>query len=78
MVITPDAGIPRAGVIKVAEVRVLLVKVSVPAKVASVPPAAGKIAVPEAVPPALRIVLPLVEPTRTRSADSKVFVPVTV
>ena len=53
---------PRVGVVNTGEVSVLLAKVSVPAKVASVPPAAGKIAVPEAVPPALRIVLPLVEP----------------
>ena len=33
----PDAGVPRAGVVNVGEVSVLLVSVSVPASVASVP-----------------------------------------
>ena len=33
----PLAGVPSAGVVSVGEVRVLLVKVSVPAKVANVP-----------------------------------------
>ena len=34
---TPLAGVPSAGVVSVGEVRVLLVSVSVPAKVAKVP-----------------------------------------
>jgi hypothetical protein len=52
LVITPDAGVPRAGVIKV-----LLVKVSVPSKVARIP-ATGSVTVPDpAAAFALKVVL---------------------
>ena len=37
LVATPDAGVPNIGYVKVGDVSVLLVKVSIPAKVASVP-----------------------------------------
>ena len=75
LVITPDAGVPRAGVTKV-----LLVKVSVPSKVASVP-ANGSVTVPDpAVAFAFRIVVPEVEPAITSlptlPAAPKVFAPV--
>ena len=82
LVITPDAGVPRAGVVKVGEVSVLLVKVSVPSKVARVP-VVGSVTVPEpAVALAFRMVVPLVLPARislpTLPAAPKVFAPVTV
>ncbi len=42
-----DVGVPKLGVVNIGDVKVLFVKVSVPAKVAKVPEAAGKvIAVP--------------------------------
>jgi hypothetical protein len=44
---TKVVGVPKLGVVKIGDVKVLLVNVSVPAKVAKVPDAAGKvIAVP--------------------------------
>ena len=43
---------PKAGVVRVGLVSVLFVNVSIPANVARVPPAAGKIAVPDAAAPA--------------------------
>lgn len=43
LVKVPDAGVPNTGAVKVGEVKVLLVSVSVPAKVAKVPDAAGKV-----------------------------------
>ena len=45
LVNTPDAGVPKTGAVKIGEVNVLFVKVSVPAIVASVPVAAGKVMV---------------------------------
>ena len=44
---TPDAGIPKAGEVKVGDVNVLLVIVSVPSSVAKVPDAAGNVIVAE-------------------------------
>ena len=73
---------PRVGVVKVGAVSVLLVKVSVPSKVARVPEV-GSVTVPDpAVAFAFRIVVPEVEPAITSlptlPAAPKVFAPVTV
>ena len=63
LVNTPDAGVPKAGVVKIGLVNVLLVKVSVPANVAKVPVAAGKvIVVVPATAGAAKVAVPEVEP----------------
>ena len=60
---TPEAGVPNAGAVKTGLVNVLFVNVSVPARVASVPVAAGRVMV---VVPAIagetRVAVPEVEP----------------
>ena len=59
---TKALGVPRSGVVNTGEVSVLFVKVSVPAKVASVP-VVGRTTVPDpAVAFAFRIVVPEVDP----------------
>jgi hypothetical protein len=73
---------PIVGVVKVGDVSVLLVKVSVPSKVARIP-VVGSVTVPvPAVALAFRMVVPLVLPARislpTLPAAPKVFAPVTV
>jgi hypothetical protein len=62
----PEAGVPNTGAVKVGEVNVLFVSVSVPAKVANVPDAAGKvIAVPVPATAGAEIVaVPEVEPAK--------------
>ena len=63
LVNTPDAGVPKAGAVKIGEVNVLFVKVSVPAIVASVPVAAGKVmVVVPATAGATNVEVPEVEP----------------
>jgi hypothetical protein len=77
---TPDAGVPNAGAVKVGEVKVLLVNVSVPARVAKVPEAAGKvIAVPVPATAGAEIVaVPDVDPAKaTDVADATPKVGVT-
>ncbi len=72
LVNTPDAGVPKAGEVNVGEVKVLLVNVSVPSKVAKVPVADGSvIVVVPATAGAAKVAVPEVAPAKaTLVADA--------
>ena len=65
LVNTPDAGVPKAGEVNVGEVKVLLVNVSVPSKVANVPVADGSVmVVVPATAGAAKVAVPEVAPAK--------------